>query len=159
MKDQKIQHPPVLTMLFLSWFYTGKSPKAPGTAGSLASIPLIILIDYLHTPFFALFGLIFILFGLAVALTEQVQNKLGVHDPQRIVIDEVIGMLITWCFVQSTHPLDLLITFICFRLFDIIKIWPASYFDRMKHGFGTITDDVVSAIYAGIFALIIRNLF
>jgi phosphatidylglycerophosphatase A len=48
MKEQKIQGPSVLTTLFLSWFYSGKVPKAPGTFGSLATLPLIFLLHYLQ---------------------------------------------------------------------------------------------------------------
>jgi phosphatidylglycerophosphatase A len=75
------------------------------------------------------------------------------------VIDEVIGMLITWSFVRRVDPASLFWVFSLFRIFDIIKVWPASYFDKMLHGFGTITDDVISALYAGITALFILSFF
>jgi len=155
MKDQKIQSPSIPAVLFLSWFYTGKVRKAPGTVGSLATLPLIYLLHYLNVNIYGLFALIGVLFIAAVYVAHYVQEKYSLHDPQWIVIDEVIGMLITWSFVMDVEFHSLFLVFGFFRLFDIIKIWPASYFDRLHHGFGTITDDVVSAIYAGILVKIV----
>jgi phosphatidylglycerophosphatase A len=157
MKEQKIQGPSLLTTLFLSWFYSGKSPKAPGTVGSLATLPLIYLLHYLNVNIYTLIILIIILYAAAVVVTQNVQKKFHLHDPQWIVIDEVIGMLITWSFVLSIELPILATVFISFRFFDIIKIWPASYFDRLHHGMGTITDDVISGIYAGIFTFFIQK--
>ncbi len=161
MKEQKVvssvPRPSLPVVLFLSWFYSGKAPKAPGTVGSLAALPLIFLLNTLGINIYSLIALVVTLYATAVIVTEQVQKKYHLHDPQWIVIDEVIGMLITWAFVQSVAFPDLFLVFGLFRLFDIIKIWPASYFDRLHHGFGTITDDVVSGVYAGIIAYFVRN--
>jgi phosphatidylglycerophosphatase A len=157
MKEQKFQGPSLLTTLFLSWFYTGKSPKAPGTVGSLATLPLIYLLHYLSINIYTLIILILFLYATAVVVTQNVQKKFHLHDPQWIVIDEVIGMLITWSFVLSVELPILGVVFLTFRFFDIIKIWPASYFDRLDHGMGTITDDVISGIYAGIFTFFIQK--
>lgn len=159
MKDQKNQTPPFFSVLFLSWFYTGKFPKAPGTIGSLATLPLIYLLHHLQFNTYSLIALIIFLFISAVYVTENVQKKFNLHDPQWIVIDEVIGMLITWSFVQTIDFPTLFLVFGTFRFFDIIKIWPASYFDRLHHGAGTITDDVVSGLYAGIITVLIQKLF
>src|SRR5690606_34575863 len=159
MKDQKIQGPGVLTVIFLSWFYSGKLPKAPGTMGSLATLPLIYFLHYLDFNIYSLLALILALYVAAVLVTEQVQKKYHLHDPQWIVIDEVIGMLITWSFIGTVDFPSLFLVFGMFRLFDIIKIWPASYFDRLHHGAGTITDDVVSGVYAGIITILIQKLF
>lgn len=159
MKEQKIQGPSLPTVLFLSWFYTGKFPKAPGTIGSLATIPLIYLLHYLQINIYSLVALIATLFVAAVVVTEKVQQKYQLHDPQWIVIDEVIGMLITWAFAQTVDFPTLFLVFGSFRFFDIVKVWPASYFDRLHHGFGTIMDDAVSGIYAGIFTMIMLKFF
>lgn len=156
MKDQKNHGPKGLPLLFLSWFYTGKFPKAPGTVGSLATIPLFYLLSYLNANIYTLIAIILTLYIASVLVTQKVQKEYGLHDPQWIVIDEVIGMLITWSFVQSIEFSEIFIVFALFRFFDIVKLWPASYFDRLHHGFGTITDDVVSGLYAGISILIIQ---
>jgi phosphatidylglycerophosphatase A len=163
-KDQSNQNPngkrpKGLSLLFLSWFYSGLMPKAPGTFGSLATLPLLYVLSYLQFNTYSLIALTISLFFTAVLVTEKVQQQHGLHDPQWIVVDEVIGMLITWIFIQRIDLLALATVFISFRIFDIIKIWPASYFDRLHHGIGTITDDVISGLYAGIVSLLILNFF
>jgi phosphatidylglycerophosphatase A len=162
MKEQKIQEshrrlPPLPTLLFLSWFYTGKFPKAPGTAGSFATLPLIYLLHNLHINIYSLLALILALTAASIMITEKVQKEYGLHDPQWIVIDEVIGMLVTWSFVRTIDFPTIFLVFAVFRLFDIIKIWPASYFDRLHHGSGTILDDVVSGVYSGIIVLLAQK--
>jgi phosphatidylglycerophosphatase A len=159
MKEQKLQSPSLLTVLFLSWFYTGKFPKAPGTVGSLATLPLIYLLAFLDVNIYGLIGLIFFLTVTAIVVTEKVQKTFHLHDPQWIVIDEVIGMLITWSFVLSIDFSHIFLVFASFRFFDIIKVWPASYFDRLHHGAGTILDDVVSGVFAGIFTYFMTKNF
>jgi phosphatidylglycerophosphatase A len=158
MKEQKKAGPSFITVLFLSWFFSGKSPKAPGTIGSLATLPLILLLHQLQINLLGLLGIIGISYIAAVIITQKVQVTYGLKDPQWIVIDEVIGMLITWSFTMQVNFLSLAISFGLFRLFDIIKIWPASYFDHLNHGIGTITDDVISGIYAGMCALLLHHL-
>src|SRR5690606_13212778 len=95
MKEQKIQGPSFLSLLFLSWFYSGKFPRAPGTVGSLATLPFIYLLHYLNFNIYSLILLILVLYFSAVIVTQKVQQTFQLHDPQWIVIDEVIGMLIT----------------------------------------------------------------
>ncbi len=152
MKDQNIKLSHKLSLIFLSFFGTGYSPKAPGTVGSLATIPLIILFSYLNFSFLTVAIITIVLFIAACLITEKIQKQLNIHDPGWIVMDEVIGMLITWLFIfPSITILDLSLVFIIFRVFDIFKIYPASWFDKkVNHGLGTIADDVISAFYAGL---------
>lgn len=152
MKDQKFNVKRFLYLGFLSFFGTGFSPKAPGTIGSLATIPLILLLSYLDWSFSQVLGLTFILFIISCFVADYAQNKEKVHDPGWIVMDEVIGMLITWLFVfPRTDWKSLLLVFIIFRIFDIVKIFPANWCDKkIKNGMGTIIDDVISALYAGL---------
>jgi phosphatidylglycerophosphatase A len=157
MNTQKPHSPHWLVKIFLSWFYTGFAPKAPGTFGSLAALPFILLLHYLDFNTNTLLIITLSFYLAAVLITEYVQKKFHLHDPQWIVIDEVIGMLIAWIFIQKIDFISLSLIFILFRIFDIIKIWPASFFDQMHHGIGTITDDVISGIYAGLLTLLIRH--
>lgn len=159
MKDQK-NTSLLLSKCFLSYFGSGYFPKAPGTVGSLLTIPLIIFLSYTGIGFWGLIILTALLTISSCLVAEKVQKRLGLHDPQWIVIDEVIGMLVCWSFIfPSIDWLDLTIVFIIFRFFDIIKIWPASFFDRLEHGAGTILDDVVSGVMAGIVVLILKNYY
>lgn len=158
MKDQKLSTFILLTLL--SFFGVGYMPKAPGTFGSLATIPLILWLAWINISTSALLALILILFVISSFAADKIQKQKNVQDPGWIVIDEVIGMLITWAFVlPSTKPLTLVMVFGIFRFFDIIKIFPANWCDKkIKSGMGTIIDDVVSGIYAG-FCMLIINIF
>lgn len=146
--------------LFLSFFGVGFVPKAPGTFGSAATLPLLYLFG-LYSNIYTLAIFTFALFIASVFIAEYAQNELHVHDPGWIVMDEVLGMLVTYMFVfPSLDFIELFLVFVIFRFFDIIKIWPASYFDKkIKHGLGTIIDDVISAIYAGIVVLLVKNYY
>lgn len=147
-------------IFFLSFFGAGFLPKAPGTWGSLAIIPFLYLLGKFNPPFFLFIPFIVIMTILSSYITEFVQKKYELHDPQFIVIDEVIGMFVTWLFIQRHTLIDLFIIFLLFRIFDIIKIWPASFFDKkVKHGAGTILDDIVSAIYAGLCYLCLNSAY
>jgi phosphatidylglycerophosphatase A len=145
-----------LDILFLSFFGVGFSPYAPGTCGSLAILPFLYILGRFNPPFFLFVPFLIILTIISSYIAEIVQQKHKLHDPQWIVIDEVIGMSVAWLFIGQHTLLRLFILFVLFRFFDIIKFWPASYFDKkVTHGMGTILDDVVSGIYAGIIYLII----
>lgn len=138
-------------MLFLSFFGSGLLPKAPGTWGSLASLPILYFAGQLKAPFFLYLPFLLIMTVGACYITDVVQKKHHIHDPSWIVIDEVLGMITTWLFHPTGVWWELLIIFAYFRFFDIIKFWPASYFDqKVSHGAGTILDDIVSGIYAGL---------
>lgn len=160
MKKQKNIIKQTLSLGFLSFFGSGYFPVAPGTAGSLATIPLILLLHYININLLFLILLIVFVTFIACIITENIQKERGLHDPGWIVIDETIGMLITWCFLfPSIEVVDISMVFIFFRIFDIFKIWPATYFDKkVTHGSGTILDDVISGFYAGFACLICKYL-
>ncbi len=139
-----------LDILFLSVFGTGFAPKAPGTFGSIvAIIPLYILSSFFSVNFYIYTASILFISIIAVIYTHKIQNRYNLKDPSWIVIDEVIGMAIAWPFLEQHGFLDIIILLVFFRFFDIIKPWPASYFDNLKHAIGVILDDVVCALYAG----------
>ena len=147
-----------LDILFLSFFGVGYLPFAPGTWGTLATLPFLYGIGHFNQPYFLFVPFIIIATIISSFIAEVVQKKLTLHDPQWIVIDEVLGMSTAWLFIQKHNLLHLMILFILFRFFDIIKIWPASYFDKkVDHGAGTILDDIVSGIYAGLVYLVIAQ--
>ena len=147
-----------LDILFLSFFGSGYLPVAPGTWGTLATLPFLYAIGRFNPPFFLFIPFITIVTIISSIIAESVQKELKVHDPQWIVIDEFLGMSTAWLFIQTHNLLHLSILFILFRFFDIIKVWPASFFDqKVHHGAGTILDDIVSGIYAGLLYLVIAK--
>jgi phosphatidylglycerophosphatase A len=147
-----------LDILFLSFFGSGYLPVAPGTWGTIATLPFLYGIGRFNPPFFLFIPLLIIVTIISSFVAESVQKELKLHDPQWIVIDEVLGMTTAWLFIQHHNLLHLFILFVLFRFFDIVKIWPASFFDqKVEHGAGTILDDIVSGIYAGLVYLIIAH--
>lgn len=135
-------------------FGSGLAPKAPGTFGTLAAIPVFLLLTMLiPTPLPYAIAVIFM--GLAgIYICGKAAYDVGVHDHPAIVWDEFVGFFITMFMVPVSWQ-SILVGFILFRLFDIFKPWPISFIDKkMTGGFGIMFDDVV----AGIFALVIMQL-
>lgn len=148
------------SVIFCSFFGVGFIKFAPGTWGSLATIPFLYLFGHFEVPSFFLIPFTLVFTVLSCFIADHVQKKYELHDPGWIVIDEVLGMLVSWYFLSSHHWYDYLLIFLLFRFFDIIKIWPASFFDKkVHHGAGTILDDIVSGIYAGLCYLLIKFIF
>lgn len=135
-----------LILLIATGFYSGYLPKAPGTWGSLVGLLLFLLLQNLSLHFYlaAVAGL-FIVGSFAAGETEKI---LDTRDPGIVVIDEIVGMLIAFTAIPLT-PLNLLLGFIIFRIFDIAKPFPIRLIDQRYHGgLGIMLDDVVAGIYA-----------
>lgn len=141
-----------LENFFLSFFGVGFIPFAPGTFGTLATMPLIYLIVKLQIPIYFLIPFFTTIFIFSIFLINFVQKKNKILDPSWIVIDEVLGVIITAPFIVENIWWHYLIIFILFRIFDITKIPPINFFDKkVKNGFGVIMDDIVAGIYTIIF--------
>ena len=129
-------------------FGSGLSPFAPGTMGTLAAVPLYLLIQPLSLTIYLSITVLTLVLGFY--LCGQTAKALGEHDHGGIVWDEIVGFFITMIAV----PLDwkwILSGFILFRFFDIVKPWPIKWIDaKVSGGVGIMLDDVL----AGIFALI-----
>ena len=133
--------------LLATWFGTGLLPRAPGTWGSLAALPLAWVVQFYFGPA----GLAVGTFGLFAAgcwAAAVYIRKCGVEDPPAIVIDEVAGQMLTLAFV----PADVLLYaggFLLFRFADITKPWPAGWAHRkLAGGFGAMADDLFAGAYA-----------
>ncbi len=126
----------------------GYAPWAPGTFGTLAGIPAFWLLARLPAPLYALTWAA--LFCLACWAAGEAGRIYNVTDDRRIVIDELAGYLVTVAFLPFSWPAALL-GFFLFRFFDVVKVWPASWFDReMKNGVGVVLDDVAAGVYGAI---------
>lgn len=124
-------------------FGSGLAPKMPGTFGSLAAIPLVVLASfYLPLTVFILVGALASILGIWIC--GKTADDMQVHDDSSIVWDEIAGMLITFIAVPISWQ-TLLVGFCLFRLFDIIKPWPISYLDKnLEDGMGIMLDDVAA---------------
>lgn len=125
-------------------FGSGLMPKAPGTWGTLAAIPLYLLL--MKTPWFIYLALTLFAFVLGVWVSDKVSSDLGVHDYKGIVWDEVVGYWLTM-FLAPQGFLWIVLGFVLFRIFDIWKPQPIGYVDKKVHGgLGIMLDDVLAAI-------------
>lgn len=138
--------------IFSSFFYTGYIPFASGTWGSLAA-----LIVFLFPPFYNKWILLAatIVITIVGCYTSAKMMKRYGDDPAEVVIDEVAGqwatIFIILCFnLPVNNYIMLLVAFICFRIFDILKLQPAKYFDERDTGTGVMLDDIAAALYAGL---------
>lgn len=139
-------------MLIATGFYSGYLPKAPGTWGSLVGVLLVFLLNALSLQIYL--SVVAGLFIVGSFVAGEAEKILDNRDPGVVVIDEIVGMLITMIAVPVA-PLTMVLGFILFRVFDIAKPFPVNFFDQHFHGgLGIMLDDVV----AGIYSLIIMQL-
>ncbi len=137
-----------VNIIFLTVLGVGFIPFASGTFGSLAGVFFGYIINIFSFNIF--YFLIPILFIFGVIGSNIYENKTGKKDSSIIVIDEVVGQLIAMMPIINNNFL-IILSFFIFRLFDIYKPWPASYFDKnIKGGLGVMLDDVVAGIYTAI---------
>lgn len=150
---------PFLIDILATGFYSGKIPFMPGTFGSLVAIPIGFLL-YL-TPYLSIrIGVTALIFFIGAYVADKYSKITGAEDPGSIVIDEVVGLLIVYIFVDtifatSFNFLFIITGFILFRIFDILKPFPVSYFDNIKNGWGIMLDDVVAGLYALLFTFLL----
>ena len=136
----------------------GFMPKAPGTAGSAVGVLIYLLIERLQIGAYYPHAIIFF-FIVGVWASARVEHLWG-HDSQRIVIDEVVGQMITFAIVAGRDRLSVFyiaLGFGLFRLFDIKKPFPIRRLERFKGGLGVVADDVGAGLYAlAVLTLVVR---
>lgn len=127
-------------------FGSGLAPYAPGTFGTLAAIPLYLLLQPLATVIYLLLTLFAFVIGISIC--GQTAKALGEHDHGAIVWDEIVGYLITMTAVPL-HWKWIVTGFLLFRFFDVLKPWPISWIDaRVSGGLGIMLDDVLAGIFS-----------
>jgi len=138
--------PPGPWVVVAAWGPCGYAPLAPGTWGTLGAIPLFWALRALPLPLYLLTLVAFV--AIACQAAAAAGRYWKVVDASPIVIDEVAGYLVTMALVPWSWPYAVL-GFFLFRLFDVVKPFPASYFDRkVKNGFGVVMDDVCAGVWA-----------
>ncbi|MBU1643151.1 phosphatidylglycerophosphatase A [bacterium] len=157
-----------MNWLFLTVFYSGLSPKAPGTAGTIVALPLgVLILAYFGPQTLFMAALLLTLAGIKAVNNYQKTSK--THDDSRIVIDELVGM---W-FALSIAPgiftplgellslengmlIQIVLSFLFFRYFDIKKPSIIGRIDReAPGGYGVMFDDVVAGVSAGILTAVV----
>ena len=128
--------------------YIGYAPVAPGTFGSAAGLAVYALVRATASPTVEIAAIVG-LFAIGVWSASEAERHFERVDPGPVVLDEVVGMLITLAFI----PVGLsgaLVGFFLFRIFDIIKPFPAGRLERLHGGLGVMADDAMAAVYANI---------
>lgn len=142
--------------LVTSFFYLGHSPFMPGTIGSLGGLIVYFLVrsnDILYA-----FSILF-LFTLGVMFAGEAEKVYKIKDPSIIVIDEACGMLLSLFYVPF-NLYSVILGFFLFRIFDILKPFPARRLERLTGSLGIMFDDIVAALYTNIILQVIfRNLW
>ncbi len=142
-------------VILAAWGPCGYAPVAPGTVGTLGAIPLYLVVSRLSPGAYVAFTFAFSV--LAAYAAERAGRYWGVADASPIVIDEVAGYLLTMALVPFSWPAALA-GFVLFRVFDVVKPWPASSLDRVKNGFGVVMDDLAAGVWAWAALLVLRLL-
>ncbi|NWG04005.1 MAG: phosphatidylglycerophosphatase A [Syntrophaceae bacterium] len=144
-------------LLFATGFGVGYSPFAPGTLGTLIAIPIYYFLSEIPLPLYEITLIGF--FFLSVWISENAESFFRKKDDPRIVIDEMMGFLITMLWVPKS-TLFIIVGFILFRFFDILKPFPIRRLEKgLKGGLGVVLDDVIAGIYANIILHIIGRLY
>lgn len=137
-----------IILLLATGLGSGYSPVAPGTFGSLVGLLLYVPLSYLTLPLYLVTVLTFII--LSAWVSTAAEALLQAKDCQKIVIDEVAGILVTMALVPYSWKAAIL-GFVLFRIFDIVKPYPARLIqDKVTGGWGVVGDDVMAGIYANI---------
>lgn len=145
------------SMVISSCLFVGYIPKASGTFGSLFALIFFLIPGFGNIPQLFIWTLIATVIGIFTS--SRMTDRYG-DDPSVVVIDELAGMWLTIALGDLYLGGDitiakLVIYFFAFRVFDVLKLQPAKWLDNMHNGFGIMMDDIVSAVYAAIFSVIV----
>ncbi|WP_296425866.1 phosphatidylglycerophosphatase A [Yoonia sp.] len=157
-----------MTHLIATFFYVGHMRPAPGTWGSLAALPVAWAIYIVAGPWGLVAG-VFASFLLGLWATQKETHGKDNHDPSEIVIDEVAGQwiaLLPLAFGAANNDVAMtalwpgwIAAFALFRFFDITKLGPIGWADRMNGAMGVMLDDVIAGVFAAIGVLVLAGLY
>lgn len=142
-----------LGVLVATCGYIGYAPVAPGTFGSAAGLVVFAAVRWSGSPVVELVT-IAVLFAVGIWSGTVAEHHFGGVDPGPIVMDEVVGMLITLALLPVT-PAGAIVGFFVFRILDIVKPWPSGGFEKLPGGLGVMADDGMAAVYGN---LVMRGL-
>jgi len=133
--------------------YIGYAPVAPGTFGSAVGLAVFYAVRSTGSSGVELAVIVF-LFAVGVWSATVAERHFGDVDPAPVVLDEVVGMLVTLAFLP-VNATGAIVGFLIFRVFDVFKPWPSARFERLPGGLGVMADDGMAAVYGN---LVLRGL-
>lgn len=128
--------------------YLGYVPVAPGTFGSAAGLVVLAAVRWSGSPALEL-TVIILLFAVGVWSANAAERHFGGVDPAPVILDEVVGMLITLAFLP-VNITGAVVGFLLFRLFDVVKPWPANRLEAVRGGLGVMADDAMAGVYGNV---------
>ena len=128
--------------------YIGYIPFAPGTFGSAAGLVVFFLVRRTGSIAVEL-AAIAILFAIGIWSGSEAERHFGKVDPGPVVLDEVVGMLITLALLP-VNTMGAIIGFLLFRILDVVKPWPSGRFEGLPGGLGVMADDGMAAVYGNL---------
>jgi len=134
------------SLIVSTWFYTGLFPIATGTMGSIVALPFAwLIIEYAGK--FGLANATLIVFVIGLWSSREYMNETIKTDPGEVVVDEVVGQwLVCLLIIDNNHIGQYILALLAFRIFDIMKPWPVSHFDKRHDAYGVMMDDVAAGI-------------
>lgn len=145
-----------LITVLTSFFYLGYSPFASGSCGTIGALPLYYIMSQLLTDIQYLL-LVIILSVFCIFLSFKAIKIYKNNDPKEVVLDEVVGYLVAMAFIKPT-AVNIIIGFVLFRLFDIVKPFPINRLEKLKGGYGIVMDDIAAGIYTNLILIGINSL-
>jgi phosphatidylglycerophosphatase A len=128
--------------------YLGYVPVAPGTFGSAAGLVVFAAVRWSGSPALEL-AVIILLFAVGVWSANAAERHFGGVDPAPVILDEVVGMLVTLAFLP-VNITGAIVGFLLFRLFDVVKPWPANRLEALHGGLGVMADDAMAGVYGNV---------
>lgn len=139
---------PVWKQIIIGGLYTGLSPIASGTVAS--AVAALVYFTPWGENYLFLLGLSAAAFLVGIPLARDAEKAIG-HDPSFVTLDEFAGQWLALASPWVLHdPFWAILSFFVFRIFDIAKLWPASYFDERPGGLGIMADDMVAGLFANV---------
>ena len=128
--------------------YVGYAPFAPGTCGSAVGLAVFYVVRRSGSMTVEI-ATIVVLLAVGIWSATEAERYFGRRDPGPVVIDEVVGMLITLALIPVSIA-GAMTGFVVFRILDVVKPWPARLLESLPGGFGVVTDDVMAAVYGNL---------
>ena len=154
-----------ITNIFVSLFYSGYFKLWPGTFASVISILIIFpVIKYQLVSKEIFIYIFFIIFTISIFFIKKFSLYTNTHDSGKIVIDEFLGIYLIFIFYDLIYFFNdfitIMLVFIFFRFFDIVKIFPANIIDKkMNNSLGVLLDDIIASIYTILFIYTFSQFF
>ena len=141
--------------LLFTFFYTGYSPLAPGTAGTLLGAIIYVCIAYLAGPWLWIINLVMVIVLMVPFfwLSDEGERYYGHKDPEEVVVDEAMGFWISMLFFTFSWKV-VIAGFVLFRIFDIFKPYPIYTLQKYRGGIGIMLDDLVAAVLTNLILVI-----